>query len=252
MRKHGEDGLISEDGPDGPSRTNSRAGLTPCRTTPARGPSRRCRWRSTDRMSAAPLRSSTTPAHPYVLHGELAVLRVALLGEGLAEVGVEVFHHRPRRVQVLEEQEDHRQLVQQVDAQHDAPEGCYGGALWALSSTGRTQAETHLGGAERTGRLGTGSWRTRGTTRRRRRHRYAAVNERGPRRAWRRDVHAFLLLALLEHVLRHGDVREDGHSHSKRGQGDRLVEEPGTAWASVALRACRRCTTHSTLVSFCS
>ena len=68
-------------------------------------------------------------AHPEVLESEVAVLRVALLGQRSAQVRVEVLHHRPRRIEILEEQEDHRELVQQVDAEHDAPERCNGGRV---------------------------------------------------------------------------------------------------------------------------
>lgn len=61
-------------------------------------------------------RQLTRRTHPYILDGEVTVLGVALLRQRLAQRQIEEFYHGPRGVDILEEQEDHRALVQEVDA----------------------------------------------------------------------------------------------------------------------------------------
>ncbi len=61
-------------------------------------------------------------AYPYVPNREFAVFRVALLRQGHAQVRIDVGHHLARGRQVLEEEEHQRELVEQIDAEDDAPE----------------------------------------------------------------------------------------------------------------------------------
>ena len=61
-------------------------------------------------------------AYPNVCQREFTVFGVASFGKWLAQIGIQIRHHRARRTKVLEEQEDERELVKKVDAEYNAPE----------------------------------------------------------------------------------------------------------------------------------